>query len=89
MRSEAMTDDSLYAVLRNVMSAKQQWADEHGKTDGADVTFRDLAPFLLPDSRRLPEGYLLIPNPVGRAPVIVRPDGLPIGLPDGSNQTQP
>ena len=42
---------SCYANLSAIDGAKQTWAAEHGKTNGAAVTQADLLPFL----RKMPE----------------------------------
>lgn len=66
--------------LRMVESAKEQWALEHNKEDGAAVTLDDLRPYLKPDDLQVPEGFELLLNPIGENPALVKPDGSKITL---------
>lgn len=71
---------ALINALRIVDSAKEQWAMENNKDEGAEVTEADIAPYLKPGSIRLPPGHELKINPIGASPEIVKPDGETITL---------
>ena len=62
-------------------SAKEQWAMEHNKAEGAAVTEADLAAYVRIGQLGLPPGHTLRINPLGAAPVIVKPDGTELSLP--------
>lgn len=68
-------------MLRMVDAAKEQWAMEHNKDDGTDVTLADILPYLRPGSLQPPPGHELNINPLGTSPQIVKPDGSVIELP--------
>ena len=72
---------TLLNTLRIVDSAKEQWAMEHNKSDGAEVTEADIAVYLKGGIPTLPPGHALQINPIGKSPVIVKPDGTEITLP--------
>ncbi|HOW97200.1 MAG TPA: DUF3352 domain-containing protein [Kiritimatiellia bacterium] len=67
-------------VVRMVDAAKQQWALENSKEDGADVTEDDIAPYLPAGILDLPPGHTLHINPLGEDPTITRPDGSTVTL---------
>ncbi len=71
----------LINTLRIIDAAKEQWAMENNKDDGAQVTEEDIAPYLRPGSVNLPPGHTLRINPIGESPVIIKPDGTEITLP--------
>jgi len=78
---EAMEINTLHMTLRMVDAAKEQWAMEHNKDDGTDVTLADIMPYLRPEALKLPPGHQLNVNPVGTSPQIVKPDGEVVELP--------
>lgn len=78
---ERAQETQMIHVLRMVDAAKQQWALENGKEDGAEVTEDDIAPYLNAGVLDLlPPGHTLNINPLGEDPTITRPDGSQISL---------
>lgn len=71
---------SMINMLRMVDSAKEQWALENNKDDGAEVTLADIEGYLRPGSLKLPPGHELKINPIGESPEIVKPDGETVTL---------
>jgi hypothetical protein len=52
--------------LRQIESAKDQWAIETGQTNGTSVTMKDLAPYLKnPQKIKCPSGGKYQLNPIG------------------------
>lgn len=74
-------ENTFVNVLRIVDSAKEQWAIENNKSDGAEPTLEDLKPYIREGALDLPPGFRIIVRPVGQSPQIVGPDGDIIELP--------
>ncbi|MBM3838660.1 MAG: hypothetical protein FJ398_11995 [Verrucomicrobia bacterium] len=67
--------------LRMIQGAKEQWALENKKTDGAPVTEADISPFLQGGKIRNIRGEKYDLNSVGRSPAATLPDGSSVALP--------
>lgn len=74
-------ENTFVNVLRIVDSAKDQWAMENNKDDGAEPTLEDLKPYIREGALDLPPGFRIIVRPVGQSPQIIGPDGDVIELP--------
>lgn len=74
-------ENSFANVLRMVYVAKETWALENNKDEGAEPTLEDLKPYIKEGALNLPPGFRIIVRPIGQSPQIMGPDGDIIELP--------